>query len=124
MNHSEIYRAAFAGIIETYQELKHTPHGLEPMVDVMNPDPAAPQRNKSSFSPTVSDFVCDVENSVNRALTPAEIAYFNYWYKSLRANAEQSPEAEVDKTVREALGERFIKVGIYPISDYLNASSR
>ncbi|WP_433964983.1 helix-turn-helix domain-containing protein [Tunturiibacter gelidiferens] len=95
----------------------------------------------SVVGPETSDFLADVEISARRCLSTGELAYFTLYYESLqvvvstlpRGSADKAldeyiqtfPEkqraavASIDNRMREKLGRRFIEVGIYPLSRYM-----
>ncbi len=101
---------------------------------------------KYLVKPTESDFLCDVEISARHALSPAELLYFNSYYKTskvvvyteediteegqdtaLLMHLESFPEyirnrvAIVDHRMRVKLAKRLVKVKVYPHKLYLGA---
>lgn len=118
MSNLEQIEASFVETVTKYQEARIA-GGLEPMT--LSPDPTAPQRTRYSAAVTTSDFVVDVETQVRRALDESEQHYFNMWYKSGSLYPEMYDNGlpHVDKVIREKLGQRFMKVGIWPLANYL-----
>lgn len=109
--------AAFETVIEFYQE--HKDQGsLDQLSLILNPDNAAPQRTRMEPGVTLSDFLSDVEIQARRVLTPEELRFFQHFYKSGNHLASDAPLNYVDRHIRRTLGERFIKVGIHPLSKY------
>jgi hypothetical protein len=115
---------AFNAVIPVFQEVKYASAGLDAM------DYSKNQGGFSSNSacsavvrPSKSDFVCDCEIAARRSLDPAQLAYFNKFYRDgYQQIDEVSAEyAELDLSVREALGARLLRVRIAPLGRYFQA---
>lgn len=124
---------AFSSTISLYQEHKEN-GGLGPWVE------DAPE-----FTPSISDFICDVELSAQKTLDEIELAYFNkviktgvlvvsenegsdfdnelHAYLRNRSDSERIRLANTDLSVRAKLGAHFIKAGIYPLTTYLTPTN-
>jgi hypothetical protein len=115
---------AFNAVIPVWQETRSASGGLDAM------DYGKNQGGFSSNSacsavvrPSKSDFCVDCEIAARRALEPAQLAYFNRFYRDAYGQLDDvSAEcAELDLAVREALGARLLRVRIAPLGRYFQA---
>ena len=109
----------------------------QPSNPYVNPAPKI-----SRTPPSTSDFIADVEKAAHRSLTEPEGMYFDVYYKSTDVIVSETDSVEYDNSLsehilkyheskrteaatydsqmRHKVGTELIRVGIYPIAQYLS----
>lgn len=116
---------AFEAIIPVWQELRFTSGGLDAMNYGRNDGGSASNTACSAVvKASKSDFCADVEISARRSLSEAQLRYFNAYYRDGYGQMEDvsAESALMDLDVRETLGARLMRVGIYPRGRYFRAT--
>ena len=116
---------AFEAIVPLWQEIRSSCGGLEAMNYGKEQGGYASNTACSSVvRPSKSDFCADIEISARRSLTEKQLSYFFKYYRDGYGQlTEVSAEcALLDLSVREDLGARLMKVGIYPRGRYFRAT--
>jgi hypothetical protein len=75
--------------------------------------------NPRMVRPSISDFICDVELKLRKALPiRSEYKFIEEHYLNCQDDA---PRGTVNDSVTEKAGRMFVAVGIYPVHDYFNS---
>jgi hypothetical protein len=115
---------AFNAVIPVWQETRSASGGLEAMDYGKNQGGFASNTACSAVvRPSKSDFSCDVEIAARRSLDAVQLAYFNKFYRDSYGQLDDvsAEYAELDLTVREALGASLLRVRIAPLGRYFQA---
>jgi hypothetical protein len=124
--------AAFNQVIPVWQEYRQQPaSGLKAVQHEreIGAGHATHTRSTALVTPTVSDFIADVELNARRALNAREFAHFRAFYHNRDGQLDEHGEPEglpasmrlLDNSVRTKLGRRFGRVGIHPLTFYFRA---
>ncbi len=146
--HLPLYGLAFRMVMPAFQEAYYTSwnHSGPKATDYStnNGVGKATHTGRSCMvRPSDSDFICDVQIAAKRVLDTFELDYFNKFYDSCAVMVQSDSDVaeagmdralaqhlagipedirdevvEMDASVRNKLGKRFIEVGISPLSEY------
>jgi hypothetical protein len=137
----ELYLAAFVSIMPLYQESK-TEGGLHALGELRAHFFLADNRQPARVTPSVSDFICDVELAAAAVLNAAELNYFNEKFRSTHLLVEETDDLKhdgqlqsyldslpeewrsltefMDLDVRLKVGFELTRRGIYPLTKYVS----
>lgn len=124
INYTDHHRKIFEGVLGYYIEVKAT-HGTTPSRDyetVIENGPPSGGRNTKLVTPSLSDFLCDIELVAKHSLSerPDLFAQFQAVYID-----QIIPPSELSSddlaTITEQVARMLVSKRIYPLSGYFSA---
>jgi hypothetical protein len=124
-NKKELWRSVFRRVMSRYDEIKSV-NGTQSCAGFYK-SLAREGSNGGKFNPkvvvvTASDYICDVEITARRVLTPDEHRFFKLVYltkdKEVSTLLKNGIFRELKRTVQEKVGLAFIAAKIHPFERY------